>query len=155
MEDPVHTFVVKIVCFTMAIGFCSQVAARQAKEEEIIREIDAAWSEALKNKDLNKVMTNYAEDASFLPPEEPIVRGREKIREWFAKRIALPGYSASFVPNTIVVSRSKDMAYELGTFRVAVNDQTGKPVVHSGKHLVAWKKHGAEWEVVAESINRD
>ena len=47
------------------------------------------------------------------------------------------------------------MAYELGTFRVAVNDQTGKPVVRSGKHLVAWKKHGADWKVVAESINRD
>ena len=154
MEDLVHTLVVKIVCFTMAMGFCSQVAARQ-KDVEIIREIDAAWSEALKNKDLDKVMTNYAEDASFLPPDEPIVRGQGKIREWFAKRIALPGYSASFVPNTIVVSRSKDMAYELGTFRVAVNDQAGKPVVHSGKHLVAWQKHGAEWKVVAESVNRD
>jgi ketosteroid isomerase-like protein len=151
----VHTFVATVICFTMAVGFCFQAPARQPTDEEIIRETDAAWSEALKNKDLDKVMTNYAEDASFLPPDEPIVHGRGKIREWFEKRITLPGYSASFAPTTIVVSRSKDMAYELGTFRVTLNDEAGKPVVHSGKHLVAWEKRGAHWKVVAESINRD
>src|SRR5215469_11615007 len=155
LGDTVHTFATTIVFFTMAIGFCSQASSRQSKDEEIIREIDAAWSGALKNKDLDRVMANYADDASFLPPDEPIVRGWEKIREWFEKRIALPGYSATFAPNTIVVSRSRDMAYELGTFRVTVNDETGKPVAYVGKHLVVWEKRDAHWKVVAESINRD
>ena len=150
-----HNFATTFLFFTMAIGFCSQARSSQLKDEEIIREIDAAWSEALKNKDLDKLMANYAEDASFLPPDEPIVRGREKIRDWFEKRIALPGYSASFAPNTIVVSLSRDMAYELGTFRVTVNDETSKPLIYVGKHLVVWEKRDAHWRVVAESINRD
>lgn len=68
-----HTIAATITCFTMTVGFCSQASTEQPKEEEIIRENDAAWSEALTNKDLDKVMTNYAEDASFLVPDEPIV----------------------------------------------------------------------------------
>lgn len=124
-------------------------------DEQTIREIDAAWARALGRKDLDRVMSNYAEDASFLPPDEPIVVGRERIREWFAKRVTLPGYSATFAPTTVRVAGSRDIAYELGTFRVSLEDPAGKPVIHIGKHLVTWEKRGGRWQVTAESINRD
>lgn len=141
--------------YFLMISVCSLVAYGQPQDEQTIREIDAAWSQALQHKDVDKVMSNYAEDASFLPPDEPIVRGQGNIREWFAKRVAAPGYSATFAPTTIVVARSGDIAYELGTFHVTVNDASGKPVEYSGKHLVTWEKRGGHWKVVAESINRD
>lgn len=131
------------------------MAYEQPHDEQRIREIDAAWSQALHDKDLDKVMSNYAEDASFLPPDEPIVRGQGNIREWFARRVAMPGYSASFTPTRIVVAKSADIAYELGTFRVTVDDAAGKPLEYSGKHLVIWEKRGGHWKVTAESINRD
>src|SRR5580692_8848225 len=98
-----------VVSFGLAF---SPLADARQKDEQMIREIDAAWSEALHGKDLDKVMSNYAEDASFLPPDEPSVQGKGSIREWFAKRVALPGYSATFAPTTVVVSRSRDIAYE-------------------------------------------
>lgn len=124
-------------------------------DEQAIREIDAAWSQALQNKDLDKVMSNYTEDASFLPPDEPIVAGKAQIRAWFAKRMALPGYSATFAPTVIKVSRSQDIAYDLGTFRVTLSDESGRPALHLGKHLVTWEKRDGRWKVAAESINRD
>lgn len=124
-------------------------------DEQTIREIDAAWSQALRDKDLDRVLSNYAEDASFLPPDEPIVVGRARIREWFAKRVTLPGYTATFAPTTVRVSASRDIAYELGTFRVSLDDPAGKPVLHIGKHLVTWEKRDGRWQVTAESINRD
>jgi ketosteroid isomerase-like protein len=139
---------------SFALAF-SPLADAQEKDEQLIREIDAAWSQALQGKNLDKVMSNYAEDASFLPPDEPIVQGRGNIREWFAKRITLPGYSATFAPTTVVISRSRDIAYELGTFRVTINEESGKPVSYLGKHLVTWQKQNGHWKVVAESINRD
>jgi ketosteroid isomerase-like protein len=151
----VHTLTNAITFISLAIAFCSLASAKQQKEEQTIREIDAAWSQSLQKKDLDKVMSNYAEDAKFLPPDEPIVYGRENIRAWFTKRVALPGYSATFAPNTIVVSHSGDMAYEIGTFRVTINNESGEPVVYVGKHLVTWEKRNGHWEVSAESINRD
>lgn len=124
-------------------------------DEQMIRDIDTAWSRALQNKDLENVMANYAEDARLLPPDEPIVLGRAQIREWFARRVRLPGYHASFSPTTIKVARSGDIAYELGTFRVTIDDEAGRPVVHVGKHLVTWEKRDGQWKVTAESLNRD
>jgi len=144
-----------IACVSLAISFCSVLAAGESADERTIREIDAAWSQALQSKDLDKVMSNYAEDARFLPPDEPIVLGRGKIREWFEGRVRVPGFSASFVPTMIEVSRSEDMAYEVGTFLVAVDGASGKPIVRTGKHLVVWRKHNGAWKVVAESINHD
>lgn len=141
--------------FSLAVAFCPLASAWQQNDEQIIRETDAAWSQALHDKDLDKVMSNYAEDASLLPPDEPIVQGRGNIREWFIKRMALPGHSATFSPTTVVVSKSRDIAYELGTFRVTINDESGKTVLHLGKHLVTWQKRSGHWKVVAESINRD
>lgn len=144
-----------IACALVAVVFCSVVAAGQRQEEQTIRKVDVAWSHALQSKDLDKILSNYAEDASFLPPDEPIVRGRENIRQWFARRVAMPGYSARFTPTKIFVAKSGDMAYELGTFRVTLDDGSGKPVEYSGKHLVTWEKVCGRWKVAAESINRD
>ncbi len=143
-----------IACLVSVISLCSLVAHRQPWDEHAIRQIDAAWSQALQHKDLDKVISNYAEDAKFLPPDEPILRGQARIRGWFAKRIAKPGYSATFAPTTIVVVKSGDIGYELGTFRVTLDDESGKPVEYTGKHLVIWEKRGGYWKVTAESINR-
>lgn len=151
-----HGLINAIVCLTFGMSFCSVAigGTHASADERTIRDLDAAWSQALQNKDLDKLMSNYAEDASFLPPDAPIVQGKEKIRERFANRIATPGYSASFEPTKIVVSRSGDMAYELGTFRVTIIDK-GKTIVRAGKHLVTWEKRTGQWKVTAESINYD
>lgn len=85
-----------IACAVLSVSACSLLAYGQRPDEHTIREIDAAWSQALQDKDLDKLMSNYADDADFLPPDEPIVRGLDNIRAWFGKRIATPGYSASF-----------------------------------------------------------
>jgi ketosteroid isomerase-like protein len=137
------------------IGFCALAVRGHGRDKQAIRRIDAAWAEALQRKDLEQVMSNYSQDASLLPSDEPIVRGQASIREWFAKRIGTPEYSATFAPTTIVVAKSGDIAYELGTFRVTVENDSGIPVEYSGKHLVTWEKRDGHWKVTAESINRD
>lgn len=144
-----------IACASLALGLAAFHGSGENKNEQIIQGIDARWSKSLQSKDLDAVMTNYAEDAVLLPPDEPIVEGKERIREWFAKRMALPGYSATFTPTKIVASRSGDIAYEVGTFRAAINDQSGIAITYLGKHLVTWEKRAGTWKVVAESINRD
>jgi ketosteroid isomerase-like protein len=126
-----------------------------AQDKQTISEIDTAWSQALHDKDLDGVMSNYVEDSNFLAPDEPIVRGQANIRDWFTKRFATPGDSARFAPTTIVLAKSCDIACELGTFRVSVDNEPGKPVEYMGKHLVTWEKRGGHWKVTAESIDRD
>lgn len=122
---------------------------------QAIRALDSAWSEALQCKDLDSVMSNYASDAVLLPPDEPMVRGSDAIRKWFHRRLATPGYSATFTPVHIVVAASADLAYEIGTFRVVIAGENQSTQVYVGKHLVTWIRPNGHWRVAAESINRD
>lgn len=124
-------------------------------DERAIRELDAAWSAALERKDLDGLMAVYADDALFLPPGAPLIEGKAGIRERFARRLALPGFAASFAPTRIVVAQAGDMAWEHGTFRSTVDDAQGRPVTRTGKHLVTWRKRDGRWQVTAESLNYD
>lgn len=133
----------------------ADVDPEREREAASIRAIDAAWSRALHAKDLDTVMANYAEDAVFLAPGQPIIRGRADIRGWFAARISQPDYSATFEPTSVVVAAARDMAYEIGVFHAHARDAHGTLVSREGKHLVTWVKQHGRWKVTAESISTD
>lgn len=120
-----------------------------------IRAIDSTWSAALQARDLEAVMSNYAEGAAFLAPGQPLLEGRDAIRAWFEKQLAVPGYSATFAPTRIVVASSGDMAWEIGAYRVTYRGGDGSLVSRVGKHLVTWGREGGRWRVTAESISGD
>lgn len=145
-----------IACFglMMAAPAFAEKADRAA-EEQTIRNIDAAWSKNLQSKNLDAVMENYADDAAFLVPNQPIIVGKQAIREWFEARIATPGYTATFAPTKIAVSSAGDMAYELGTFVASAQAADGRTVKSIGKHLVTWEKRDGRWRVTAEAISTD
>jgi len=129
-------------------------AAHAQDDERAIRAIDEAWSRALEAKDLDGVVAAYADDAVLLLPEAPLVSGRSAIRERFARRLSTPGYHASFVTTRVTVSPSREMAWEIGAFKVKTDGSAG-PVERVGKHLVTWEKRGGTWQVTAESLNFD
>ena len=84
------------------------------------------------------------------------MKGRAKIQETWAKFMALPGYALHFEPTSIVVAKSGDVAYDVGTFELTVNDAQGKPVTEVGKYLVAWtRQKNGEWKVAADCFNGD
>ena len=140
---------------TAALGALVAVLGSADDDERQIRLLDEAWSRALESKDLEAAMSNYAEDAVFLAPGAPIIEGKEQIRARFADRMSMPNYSASFVATRIVVTLSRDMAYELGRFRASFDDDKGRTRDVIGKHLVVWQKRGGRWQVTAESISPD
>lgn len=123
-------------------------------EERAIRATGTEWSSDLVNGRLDDVMENYADDAVFLVNNRPIIEGKREIRQWFADRLATPGYSATFAPIRIVVAQGTDMAYETGRFEATA--LLDGELVHSvGKHLVAWRWNGVRWVVAAEAISVD
>jgi uncharacterized protein (TIGR02246 family) len=125
-------------------------------EEQRIRDLDKNWSAAAASKDAAKTASFYADDGSLLPFNGPIVNGKAKIQEAWAGLIAKPGFAIHFEPTRIVVAKSHDMAYDIGTFEATMNDDKGNPDTVIGKYLVAWKKQkDGEWKVEADCFNTD
>ena len=124
-------------------------------DEAAIRALDVGWSHATEIKDMDKAISFYADDASVLPDHGPIVTGKAAIKAAWSQFMAMPGFSLRFTPNKIVISKSGDLAYDVGTFEMTLNDAQGKIVTTVGKYVVNWQKRGGDWKAVTDIFNDD
>src|SRR5215472_4694559 len=132
------------VMLTSALG---TALAAGAEEEQRLRDLDKQWSNAAASKDAARTAAFYAADGQMLPFNGPIVNGRAKIQEAWAGLMAKPGFSIHFEPTRIVVAKSGDVAFDVGTFELTMNDGQGKPATAIGKYLVAWaKQKDGQWK---------
>jgi uncharacterized protein (TIGR02246 family) len=145
------SLVLTIVMVASGIG-----VAAGAGDEQKIRDLDKEWSQAAGSKDAAKCAAFYSETGSAMPFNGPIATGRAKIQELWTQLIAKPGFSLSFAPTRIEVARSKDVAYDIGTFELKLNDAQGAPMTIPGKYVVVWKKQkGGQWKAEADIFNTD
>ena len=139
---------------TVTPGFAQK--GQPSADENEIRKSDAAWSHAAETKDLDKFVSFYADDASVLPFNASIAQGKEQIRQLWSQIMSKPGFGLSFGPTKIEVSKSGDIAYEIGTLELKLNDLQGNGTMTPGKYLVVWKKQPSHnWKAVADIFNTD
>ncbi len=138
-----------------AVARPNQRAGNHTSDEAMIRRIDALWSQAADDKDLDGAVHPYAEDASMLPFGAPIATGTDAIRKTWAALMAKPGFSLTFVPTKVVIASAGDMAWEIGTFDLKLNDAQGNLMDIPGKYVVTWRKDDGTWKVAADIFNTD
>jgi uncharacterized protein (TIGR02246 family) len=144
-----------VLMLVAVLGSIPALPKDTSRDENAIRALDTAWSQSAGAKDLDKTVSVYADDASMLPANAPIATGKDAIRAAWSQLMALPGFSISFAPSNIVIAKAGDIAYEIGTYHLTVNDAQGKPAASVGKYVVNWQKRAGQWKVVADIFNGD
>lgn len=128
----------------------------RAADERAIRALALDWAKAATEKDLDKTLSFYADDASAYPPNAAIATGKEARRKLWKDSFAIPGFALSIVTTKVEVARTGDLGYETGSFHLTTNDKNGKPIVTPGKYVVVWKKQAdGTWKAVADIWNAD
>jgi len=128
----------------------------RAQDERAIREADAATLKAAQANDVDGAVANYADDASWLPPNSPLVHGKAAIKAGWAKLIGNPGFTIDWQINKLEVGRAGDLAYTIYTYQMALDGANGKPITDQGKDLAVWKKQAdGAWKMVADTFNSD
>ena len=124
-------------------------------DEAAIRQADINWSKTADLKDLDGIVSYYTEDSLVvLPPNSPIVIGKEAARELNRSMISMPGYSVKWKPDKVEVARSGDIGYVIGSYELTVNDSNGVPTIDKGKYVEIWKKQtDGSWKVAVEMLN--
>ena len=119
-----------------------------------ILQLDAEWSLAAQGRDVDRVVSFWADDAIVFPPGSPAVAGKSAIREFVAKSFQTPGFRISWKTTTVGVSRSGDVAYTTGTNRITFSAPDGRQVTVEGKAVAVWRreKDGA-WKCVIDIWN--
>src|SRR5690349_16941643 len=88
-------------------------------DEQAIRALAERWLDAVARRDLAAITAFYAPDGKFLFPNAPIAEGRDAISAIWARLLELPNAALTFGPTLVEVAGAGDMAYEVGTYRLA------------------------------------
>jgi uncharacterized protein (TIGR02246 family) len=144
-----------IGCSVVLLGSLAMAQSGSA-DEEMIRKLDHDWSTAAQNRDVEKCVAVYADDGMVLGDRVPIAKGKEQIRAVWKQMLSAPGLKISFIPTMVEVAKSKDLAYDVGTYEETVNDAQGNPTTEVGKYVVVWKRQAdKQWKVVVDIFNPD
>ena len=153
---------VSLIVFALAVilSSCNQTPppARDTREDaQAIRDGEAAAQKDLAAKDVDKIATIWADDASLLMPNMPILTGKEAIRNSLTQFMGDPNFSLSYAPTKVEVSRGSDYAYSQGTYTMNMTDpKTKKVITENGKYVTVYKKQAdGSWKAVADINNAD
>jgi Ketosteroid isomerase homolog len=124
--------------------------------EQALRDLDDQWSTTAGAKDLEKTVAFYSEDAVVMPPNASAATTKEAIRKVWQDLLASPGLVISWKTTKVEVAKSGDLACISGTYDVAMNDASGKPVNDHGKYVEVWEKQAdGKWKCGTDIWNSD
>jgi ketosteroid isomerase-like protein len=134
----------------------SENASNTQPAEQILRDLDAQWSNAAAAKDVERTIAYYSDDAIVLPPNTASATTREAIRNAWKDMLASPGFAITWRPIRVELGKSADLAWVSGAYEVTMNDPTGKPIHDRGKYLEVWKRQpDGNWKCGADMWNSD
>lgn len=139
-----------IIAIVAASGNAEEHNSMSADQEsDRILALDKMWSDKVAAGDIDWIMDLQSENAVQLPPMEPILKGKDAIRAAWQGIIDAEGIELSWVPTTVSVSKSGDMAYSYGVGRLKNPDGS----VVEAKYAVVWIKEGGEWKAALDIFN--
>jgi ketosteroid isomerase-like protein len=136
-----------------AVSTLAQTGA--SADEKAIRDLDKAWIKAAQDKNIDKAVSYYADDASVMPPGAPIATTPQQRRAVWQSLLSDPKTTLNFGRIKLEIAKSGDLAYDLGWTEWKTTDAQGKTTTERGKYVVVWKKINGQWKVVADIVNQD
>jgi uncharacterized protein (TIGR02246 family) len=103
-----------------------------------------AFEEAVRKGDVDRLAYLYTTDAMALPPDGPIVKGRDAIKELWGgviRDMALRDVQLQ----TLDLEITGDTACEVGEARLTLEPPSSEPTTVTVKYVVAWKKAAGRW----------
>jgi len=128
--------------------------------EKLARQFEAAFNK----KDAVALALLYAEDAILMPPNRPLVTGRQAIQAFYAKEFEQG--LADLKLKTIASSSSGQLGFDVGQSDVQVRPGDpsglllrgvggGGAVRAQGKYVTIYKRVGPDWKIAYDIFNDD
>lgn len=133
---------------------CSDSTVDQEADSEALMELSREWSDLVSSGNLESAMEFWADDAVMLPPEFPILEGKEAIREYVEAAAEMPGFRISWEPISAHISAAGDMAYMIERNVTQFDGPDGNRVTVHGKVVTVWRRdEDGNWRNVVDMWN--
>jgi uncharacterized protein (TIGR02246 family) len=124
-------------------------AAAADSVREAVEAGNRAFAAAFAAGDAAGVAALYTEEAVLVPPGAALVTGRPAIAAFWQG--AMDGGTKAVALETVEVESAGDLAYELGTARLAAGDGA----VSEARYVVVWKRAGDRWRLHRDIWNAE
>ena len=148
------TFVCSLA-LSMMVGCNAQPEIDLEAERSSLISADQAWYEAYSASDdpADAFIARVLDDATLLPPDNPLARGKEAIRAVIAGLEAMPGFSVTWRAEVADVGSGGDLGFTRGSYQMRMESPEG-PITIDGKYLTIWKRQpDGTWMVAADMFN--
>ncbi len=129
----------------------------RAIDEKAITDGEAAWVADWKSKDLEKIVSHYADDAIFMTAGMPAMKGKDATRAGMKAFLDDKDFALSFTPTRVEASKGGDLAYSHGTYTATLtNAKTKKPFTEIGKYVAVYRRQAdGSWKAILDIDNAD
>ena len=113
-----------------------------------------AYEDFYNNKQVQKLVELHTINATVMPPNSKMVKGREEIMKMLNNEVQLGEQDIKF--ETLELTVANDLAYETGLYNLNVKPKKGKAFNDKGKYIVIWKKDSdGQWLMEIDIWNSD
>jgi len=117
-----------------------------------IEEANTKYSDAIQKNNLADAVALYTDDATMVPPDGELIKGKQAIEELYKKFFQMG--MKEIVLTTIEVGGSGGTVYEIGKTRVRIQPEGQAAILDSTKYLVIWNRQtDGTWKVHADIWN--
>ncbi len=121
-----------------------------------LERVDAMWAAAAAERDVERIVSFWADDAIVIPPGQLAIIGKDAIRDYVTASLKIPGFSIQWKTTRFTIARACDLAYGVGTNQVSFNDESGNRFTLRGKAVTIWRtESGGAWKCVVDIWNDD
>jgi uncharacterized protein (TIGR02246 family) len=140
----------------IATAGCTQTKVDKKAEGEKVMQLSKEWSKTIATKDVDKIVSYWADNALLMQEGQPPLQGKHAIREMVEESFKIPGFSISWQPQSVEVSDNGDMAYLIENAQVLFTDSTGKAITIHNKAVTIWRKQpDGSWKNVVDISTAD
>jgi ketosteroid isomerase-like protein len=121
-----------------------------------VRTANVAWAKRGAARDVEGVISYYADNAVVMPPNVAMAMDKAAERKAWAD-ILVPGADVSWTSGKVEAAQSGELVYDVGVYTVITKASKGKAqTTDGGKYLAVWKKQAdGSWKVAAATWNSD
>ena len=125
-----------------------------ADEGAALMQVSRDWAKAAESRDVERVLSYWADDAIVMPADQPALVGKEAIRGMVQSGFTDSTFSITWEPERAVISQSGDIGYLVEHNRMTFRDPSGRKRTTFGKGVTIWKKDaGGNWKNVVDVFN--
>jgi ketosteroid isomerase-like protein len=144
-----------VLAVSLLLGACAiprPPAFDATTESAKLLQRDVEWADAATaGKDVEKIISYWADDAVVMEPGQPAVEGKQAIRAFVTASVNTSGFKIHWVSQKPTFSPDGKMAYMRGTDDMTVPGSTGAPLTLHLQGYSIWRMDAdGQWRCVVD-----